>query len=132
MLSVLLLSVGLGASQLAPAGPLQPGVACAEHLTDWRARRSCLSDLLESAEDEMRVAANEAGQEAREIDLDTLSHFRAEASLRAAQDAWAAFRDAECARRSALMFVSEESREEMGLSCRIELTRERAAALGQF
>ncbi|MHA6289355.1 lysozyme inhibitor LprI family protein [Maricaulis sp. CAU 1757] len=131
MLSVFLLSVSLGASQLAPTAPLQPGVACAEHLTDWRARRSCLSDLLDSAESDMRDAANEAGQEAREIDLDTQAHFRAEASLRAAQDAWVVFRDAECARRSALMFVSEQSREEMGLSCRIELTRERTGQLEQ-
>ena len=68
-------------------------------------------------------------EEARLIDEDTAGQFRAEAQFDTAQSAWIAYRDAECDRRVALMFISEQSREEIGLDCRISLTRDRAREL---
>lgn len=109
--------------------PPRPAVECAEFLTDWRARRSCLRDLLSDAEDALSDAADGAREEARLIDEDTAGQFRAEAQFDAAQSAWIAYRDAECDRRVALMFISEQSREEIGLDCRISLTRDRAREL---
>lgn len=55
--------------------------------------------------------------------------FDATGHLETAQSAWLAYRDAECDRRTSLMFISAESREEIGLDCRITLTRARADEL---
>ncbi len=110
----------------------RPAVECAEHLTDWSARRSCLRRLLSDAEDELDGAAEGAREEARMIDLDTGGQFHAADRLETAQAAWLAYRDAECDRRVALMFISEQSREEIGLDCRISLTRDRARELREM
>ena len=74
----------------------RPAFECAEHVTDARARRSCLNAL---------------------------------ASLDEAQLRWLQYRDAECSRRGSLMFISEQSREEIVLDCQISLDRARAAEL---
>ena len=110
----------------------RPAVECAEFLTDWRARRNCLRGLLSDAEDALSDAEAGARDEAQMIDLDTGGQFRAEAQLGVAQSAWLAYRDAECDRRVALMFISEQSREEIGLDCRISLTRDRARELREM
>ncbi|WP_203292986.1 lysozyme inhibitor LprI family protein [Maricaulis parjimensis] len=107
----------------------RPAVECAEHLTNWPARRSCLRRLLSDAEDQLETAEAGAREEAREIDLDTAGQFHAVDQLDAAQSAWLTYRDSECDRRVALMFISEDSREEIGLDCRISLTRARAGEL---
>ncbi|WP_417490747.1 lysozyme inhibitor LprI family protein [Maricaulis sp.] len=107
----------------------RPAFECAEHVTDARARRSCLNTLLREAETQLQAAQEQAREEARDSDLDSGGMFQAEASLDNAQAIWMQYRDAECARRGSLMFVSESSREEIVLDCRIALDRARAAEL---
>ncbi|SDL77745.1 lysozyme inhibitor LprI family protein [Maricaulis salignorans] len=107
----------------------RPAFECAEHVTDARARRSCLSALASAAADDLRAAHEAARQEARESDLDSGNLFNAEASLDQAQASWTRYRDAECVRRGSLMFISDSSREEMILDCQISLDRARAAEL---
>lgn len=132
MLPLYLLSLTLTGAQMPEFVPPRPAVECAEHLTDWRARRACLSDLLAEAEAELDAAVGTARAEAAEADLDSGGLFDAEAALDTAQSAWLAYRDAECGRRGALMFLSEDSREEIGFDCRIALTRARAAELREM
>lgn len=110
----------------------RPAVECAEFLTDWPARRSCLRGLLSDAEDALSDAEGGARDEARMIDVDTGGQFHAADRLETAQAAWLAYRDAECDRRVALMFISEQSREEIGLDCRISLTRDRTRELREM
>ena len=90
--------------------PSSPAVECSEYLTDWRARRNCLRGLLSEAGDGLDDAVDAARAEADEIDADSGGHFGARRALDAAQTAWLAYRDAECARRAAAMFLSADSR----------------------
>lgn len=129
MLSVVLIGLSLGVSQPIEREPARPAVECATHLTDWRARRSCLQSLLEAAETELGEAAEYARGEAEQVDFDSGGHFDAASAFTTAQEAWLTYRDAECTRRAALMIVSAESREEIELDCRIALSRARAAEL---
>lgn len=129
MITVVALSWAVAAAQMPEFTPPRPAVECAEHLTDWPARRRCLRGLLEDAEAALERAAGAALEEARTSDSDSGGHFSAEAHFEAAQTAWQAYRDAECDRRTALMFIGEESREEIGLDCRITLTRTRTLEL---
>jgi len=110
----------------------RPAVECAEHLMNDRARRNCLEDLLESANEQLEASHASAREEAGEFDLDTGSMFQAASNLDTAQAAWISYRDAECARRGSLMFVSEASREEIIIDCQIALTRARTTELGQY
>ena len=107
----------------------RPAFECAEHVTDARARRSCLNTLLREAETDLLAAHTQARADARESDLDSGNMFDAEASLDQAQLIWTQYRDAECTRRGSLMFVSAESREEIVLDCQIGLDRARASEL---
>ena len=107
----------------------RPAFECAEHVTDDRARRNCLDNLLAQAESELAAAHEQASEDARESDLDSGSLFHAEASLDHAQEIWVQYRDAECTRRGALMFVSDASRAEIVTDCRIALDRARAQEL---
>jgi uncharacterized protein YecT (DUF1311 family) len=132
MLSVIVASWAFGTAQMPEFTPPRPAVECSEHLTDWPARRSCLRGLLDEAETALDAAVDAARAEAEESDLDTAGHFHAVARLEAAQSAWLAYRDAECDRRTALMFIGEDSREEIGLDCRISLTRARTTELREM
>jgi uncharacterized protein YecT (DUF1311 family) len=132
MVSVFLVAAGLMAAQPGPVELPRPAIECAEHLTDWRARRSCLRNLLSAAEDELAAAVRAAGEEAAMSDLDSGGQFGAERLLDTAQAAWSQYRDAECDRRGALMFISDQSREEIGLDCRISLTRARTRELREM
>ncbi|WP_417496369.1 lysozyme inhibitor LprI family protein [Maricaulis sp.] len=107
----------------------RPAFECAEHVTDARARRSCLNALASAAAGDLQTAHEAAREEARESDLDSGGLFNAEASLDEAQVSWLQYRDAECSRRGSLMFISEQSREEIVLDCQISLDRARAAEL---
>ena len=109
----------------------RPAVECAAHLTNPRARHNCLGDLLQEAEAAMAAAAAGAAEEAELADLDTGGMFGASAALEAAQGAWTTYRDAECARRGALMILSEESRRDVVLDCQIALTRARTTELSE-
>ncbi|WP_323762415.1 lysozyme inhibitor LprI family protein [Maricaulis sp.] len=109
----------------------RPAVECAEHLTNWSARRNCLRGLLGSAEEALDEAADAAREDADEIDADSAGRFGARVAFDAAQSAWLAYRDAECARRAAAMFLSADSREEITLDCQISLTRARAHELAE-
>jgi uncharacterized protein YecT (DUF1311 family) len=120
--------VSTSVQDLGPQSP-RPAYECAEHLTNDRARRNCLRDLLEDAEDRLDAAQTTAAQEARESDLDTGGMFGAVEALDAAQQAWVIYRDAECNRRSSLLFVDDDAREEMSQDCRIALTRARSVEL---
>lgn len=125
---VMALLVQGDAPALAPPNP-RPAFECAEHVTDARARRACLNTLLREAETTLQAAHEQARDDAHESDLDSGSMFDAEASLDQAQSVWTQYRDAECVRRGSLMFVSDESREEIVLDCQIGLDRARAAEL---
>lgn len=130
-----MLSLVLGSSLMLvvqePVTLPRPAVECAAHLTDARARHNCLGELLEQAEAAMDAAASGAAEEAELADLDTGGMFGATAALEAAQSAWTDYRDAECARRGALMILSEDSRRDVMLDCQIALTRARAAELDE-
>ena len=128
------LLIAMLAVQDGPPEPLRfpaprPAVECAEFLTDWRARRNCLRNLLSEAEDRLDTVADAAREEADEVDADSAGRFGARRAFDAAQTAWTGYRDAECTRRSAAMFLSEASREEITLDCQISLTRRRADEL---
>lgn len=109
----------------------RPAVECAAHLTNWNARRNCLRELLETAGDRLDTAAEAARTEANAVDADSGGRFGAREAFDAAQSAWMTYRDAECTRRSAAMFLSEASREEITLDCQISLTRARADELAE-
>lgn len=108
--------------------PRRPAVECAEHVRDDNARRDCLEDLLDNAEDGLASALADARAEAAEIDADFPGFANATDRLNAAHAAWFAYRDAECARRASLLLMGEEG-EELALDCRIALTRARAEEL---
>lgn len=107
----------------------RPLVECSQHLTNDRARHNCLRDLLRDAERELDTALDNARQEAGEADLDSSGMFRAAEMLETAHQHWQTYRDAECARRGALMFVSEDSRTDITLDCQVAMTRARASEL---
>ncbi|WP_291843164.1 lysozyme inhibitor LprI family protein [Maricaulis sp.] len=109
----------------------RPALECAEYLTDWRARRNCLRGLLAEAEGGLERSVDLAREDADETDADSAGRFGARPALDAAQTAWIAYRDAECTRRAAAMFLSEDSREEITLDCQISLTRARATELAE-
>ena len=121
----------LGAQPLDLPTP-RPAVECAEHLTNWGARRNCLRGLLNTAEDALDDAADAAREEADEVDADSAGRFGARAAFDTAQSAWLTYRDAECSRRAATMFLSADSREEITLDCQISLTRSRAHELAEL
>jgi hypothetical protein len=62
-------AAALGAQPLDLPTP-RPAVECAEHLTNWGARRNCLRGLLNTAEDALDDAADAAREEADEVDAD--------------------------------------------------------------
>lgn len=129
MISLIAFGWAAVAAQMPEFTQPRPAVECSEHLTDWPARRRCLRGLLEDADAALAHAADAALEEARNSDFDSGGHFSAEAHFETAQTAWQAYRDAECDRRTALMFIGEDSREEIGLDCRITLTRARTREL---
>lgn len=129
MLSVLFAAGLLTVAQPDLSAPAEPSVECAAHLTDERARLSCLENLLDAAGDALGDAQSAAREDARESDLDSGGMFSAADKLDSAQVAWLAYRDAECERRSALMFLGASSRRETDLNCQIRLTRARAEEL---
>ena len=109
----------------------RPTRECGAHLTDPRARKSCMDELFSETMDALEVAQQLAREDARDNDLITGGLFDAEQAFDAARIAWEIYRDAECTRRAALMMVAEDSREELVLDCRIILTRARAAELSE-
>lgn len=132
MLSLILALAFVQDADLPP--PLErdfrPSVQCAEHLTDDRARRSCLNGLLETAEVQLDVALEAARAEAREIDLEMPGVAHAESNLEAARTAWIAYRDAECTRRASLLLLGQHGEDER-IDCQVTLTRARAAELAE-
>lgn len=133
MFSMLLALAAIQADDLPP--PLQrdfrPSVECAQHLTDDSARRSCLNDLLDTAEDQLDTALEAAREEASAIDMDMPGATAAEAHLEAAHTAWIAYRDAECARRASLLILGQHGEDER-LDCLVTETRARTAELTVF
>lgn len=133
MLTLMLALVSVQEADLPP--PLErdyrPSVQCAEHLTDSGARRRCLEDLLDAAEDQLDLALTAAREEAREIALDMPGAGDTEAALEAAHTAWIAYRDAECTRRASLLLLGDHGGDER-LDCLVTLTRARAAELTDY
>lgn len=123
MISTVLL--GLFALQ---GAEIRPMIECSEHMNDDRALRSCLSGLLEAAEDDLDTALAAARQEASEIDLDMPGVADAASRLSAAHSAWITYRDAECERRASLLLIGDDS-DAMAMDCRITLTRARTTEL---
>ncbi|MEE2526451.1 lysozyme inhibitor LprI family protein [Hyphobacterium sp. HN65] len=107
---------------------IRPMIECSEHMNDDRALLSCLSGLLEAAEDDLDTALAAARQEASEIDLDMPGVADAASRLGAAHSAWIAYRDAECERRASLLLIGDDA-EAVATDCRIALTRARATEL---
>ena len=129
MLSIVVGFLALGAAQGLEPQSARPVLECASSLTNPRDRRSCLNQLFGASEASLDAAHAAARTEASESDLDSGGRFHAATNLDNAQNAWAVYRDAECERRGALMFVSQESRDEIILDCRISLTRARTNEL---
>ena len=84
-----------------------------------RAQR-CLEGLQQSAEQELLEVYTQRFQQAKDRGEATVAAFRK------SNDAWRAYRDAECARRSA---QASEKPDHVELACRVELTRRRAAEM---
>jgi uncharacterized protein YecT (DUF1311 family) len=131
MLFSLVAALLLAQPELEAAGA-RPALECSQHVTDDRARRSCLRDLMRAAESDLAAAADSARSEARELDLDTGGMLDAADAFDDAQAAWIGYRDAECARRAARVMLGEAAREEISTDCRIALSRERAAELRAY
>lgn len=110
----------------------RPAVECSAQMTNPRGMRDCLRDLLREAERDLDAALEGAREEARSSDLDSGGMFDAEGALMRAQSAWTAYRDAECERRGALMFISQDGREQLVLDCQISTTRDRARELREM
>lgn len=125
--SVLILQTGSvpGPATLEP----RPALECAEHVTDARARQNCLRDLLRTSESELTSAREWAASEAADVDLMHPGAGRAQSALEAAQTAWVAYRDAECARQASLMLIDEGTQDEIRMDCQIALNRDRIAEL---
>ncbi|WP_421787729.1 lysozyme inhibitor LprI family protein [Hyphobacterium sp.] len=123
MISTVLLA--LMALQGAEARPM---IECSEHMMNDRALRGCLEDLLDIAEDALEEAEAEARAEAADIDLDMAGIAHAAERLERAQTAWIAYRDAECARRAALLLIGADA-QAVSMDCRISLTRDRTREL---
>jgi uncharacterized protein YecT (DUF1311 family) len=92
--------------------------------------RQCLRTQLSISEQAMATALEAARQNVREVDQ-AMGQEIAELGLAASQQAWAAFRDAECGLRSALT-GSGAAAEGLEVACRIEMTRERTDALAEL
>ena len=107
---------------------IRPMIECSEHMNNDRALRSCLSDLLETAEDGLESALEDSRREASEIDLDMPGVADAAERLEAAHTAWIAYRDAECERRASLLLIGDDA-ESVATDCRIALTRARTTEL---
>jgi uncharacterized protein YecT (DUF1311 family) len=129
MSSVLAIVFALSVAQPASAPVMEPSVQCATHLTNARARQSCLDDLLETELADLELAFSAAQSEADEIDLDTGGRMGVRDSFERAQSAWVSYRDLECQRRSSLMILDEAGQSEIVTACQIRLTRVRAAEL---
>ncbi len=121
----------LSAQGLALEAP-RPAVECSAHMTEPRAMRNCLNDLLREAERSLADAVEAAQAEAAGSDLDSGGMFDAAGALERAQTAWTAYRDAECARRGALMFISDDARDQLVLDCQIAETRDRTRELRSY
>lgn len=129
MIELLFALATVSATQDLALAPRRPLVECSEHLTNARARHGCLRDLLRDAERELDAALENTRRDAEDADLDSGGMFRAAERFDTAQTHWQTYRDAECARRGALMFVSEDSRTDITLDCQVAMTRARASEL---
>jgi len=121
--------LALMSTQMPVFQPPRPAVECSSHMTDHGAMENCLEGLLRDAEDALETAVDAAAAEADASDEDSGGLFDAGGATARAQAAWETYRDAECDRRGALMFVSNEDRREMVLDCQISLTRARTREL---
>jgi uncharacterized protein YecT (DUF1311 family) len=92
--------------------------------------RQCLRTQLSISEQAMAAALEAARQNVRTLDQATGREI-AELGLAASQQAWAAYRDAECGLRSALVGTGAAA-EGLEVACRIEMTRERTDALQEI
>lgn len=127
-LALLMALMAQDADMPALSGPVRPMIECSEHLNDDRALRNCMEDLLRDAEAALADALSAARTEAREIDLDMPGMAHATARLDAAHTAWIAYRDAECDRRASLLMIGDNAAN-VGIDCRVSLTRSRTREL---
>lgn len=99
-----------------------PGaLASCARSAELRARlRPCLENLHQMAEQELLVVYGHRFQQANERGAATVAAFRK------SNDAWRAYRDAECARRREPP-PQGAAGEDLELACLVELTRRRAA-----
>lgn len=113
-----------------PAAAKSPLDRCWAEVRTRVELKPCLERLLQEAERALETALSAADVEARE--LDRLSSRRAENALKLSisQDAWRAYREAECARRRAAMEPGTGAGDSH-LACRIELTQARAVELAE-
>ena len=129
MIEFLFALAAASATQDLALAPRRPLVECSQHLTNDRARHNCLRDLLRTAERALDTTLDATRHEAEESDLDSGGMFRAEEMLETAHQHWQTYRDSECGRRGALMFVSEASRTDITLDCQVAMTRARRLEL---
>ena len=96
-------------------------LASCARAAELRARlRPCLENLQQMAEQELLLAYAQGFQQANERGAATVAAFRK------SNDAWRAYRDAECARRREQP-PEGTAAEDLELACLVELTRRRAA-----
>ncbi|MBI1236876.1 MAG: DUF1311 domain-containing protein [Alphaproteobacteria bacterium] len=107
---------------------VRPMIECSEHMNDDRGMRNCLGELLRVADSWLGEAFHSARDEAAAMDQDMPGIADAVAASDRAQNAWIAYRDAECARRAALLMIGSDA-EFAELDCRIVLTRDRVMEL---
>ena len=86
--------------------------------------RACLETLLSTAEIDLTQSYAPRYQEARDLDGGTGKEVFVE-RFRKANEEWKQYRDAECARRSALV-AQGTAAEDLHLACVVDLTRRRA------
>lgn len=113
----------------APRADPSPLTQCTRAGGDVESARACLQNLLALEEADLSRSAALRFQETREADVAARDE-RASAAFRQAAEAWRAYRDAECARRTGAE-PSAANSETIRLSCVVELTRQRGQDLRQ-
>ena len=106
-----------------PRGDASALASCTRSAALRGRARECLEGHLHLAEQELLIAYTQRFRQASERGDATAAAYRK------SNDAWRAYRDAECARRRE-QAPAEAAAQDLELACRVELTRRRAAEVG--
>lgn len=114
------------------AEPRQVGALeqCRAETADAGDLGACLQRLLDGAQGRLDAAESHVRQEAQALDRRS-GRTRAAASFDEGERAWRAWRDGACAYRREAAVAAEGNGEHVYRACQADLTRRRAAALGE-